>query len=108
MRAATMAALLLALLATATSASAAAPVDGATLYRQKCAICHAPGGPGTAALARRLPAGVPVLLEERTDLPPLLVRTVVRNGLGGMQRFSRIELTDAQLETLVAWLGRPR
>jgi hypothetical protein len=47
-------------------------------------------------------------LEDRTDLPPLLVHTVVRNGIGGMQRFTRIELTDAQLETLVAWLGRPR
>ena len=97
-----------ALLLSAAMPAVAADSAGATLYRQKCAICHAAGGPGTAALARRLPAGVPALLEDRTDLPPLLVHTVVRNGIGGMQRFTRIELTDAQLETLVAWLGRPR
>ncbi|MFM1886260.1 MAG: hypothetical protein RL026_1417 [Pseudomonadota bacterium] len=97
-----------ALLLSAGMPAVAADNAGAMLYRQKCAICHAAGGPGTAALARRLPAGVPALLEERNDLPPLLVRTVVRNGIGGMQRFTRIELTDAQLETVVAWLGRPR
>lgn len=98
----------LAIAATGHCAMPTPAVDGAQLYEKKCAICHATGAPGTAALARRLPAGVPALLAERTDLPPLLVATVVRNGIGGMQRFTRIELTDGQLQAITEYLTRTR
>jgi hypothetical protein len=70
-------------------------------------MCHREGGTGTFILARRLGAAKS-LLEQRTDLEPTYVRTVVRWGLVNMPRISRVELPDADLDALLAYLTAAR
>jgi hypothetical protein len=48
------------------------------------------------------------LLAERTDLAGDYVRQVVRRGLLGMPPFTRVDLSDAELVHVVAYLTRPR
>lgn len=83
------------------------PLDGRELFLRKCGMCHLQGGTGTFMLARRLGAER-ALLEQRNDLPAPYVRQVVRGGLLNMPRFSRVELPDAELAAVAAYLERPR
>ncbi|MEN9704626.1 MAG: hypothetical protein RLZZ393_505 [Pseudomonadota bacterium] len=106
--------MLVALLALAPAFAAAAEVpDAAALARGKaafthrCSMCHREGGTGTFILARRLGAAKS-LLEQRTDLEPTYVRTVVRWGLVNMPRISRVELPEADMDALVAYLTAPK
>jgi mono/diheme cytochrome c family protein len=79
---------------------------GKALFDVRCGICHAAGGTGTFMLGRRL--GVErALLAQRTDLTSTLVETVVRRGINGMPVFTRVELTDAELALVAAYLARP-
>ena len=78
---------------------------GAALFAHTCGVCHREGGTGTFILTRRL-GSERALLERRTDLPPDYVRFVVRNGLVNMPRISRVELPDADLDAVIAWLSR--
>lgn len=79
---------------------------GQALFAVRCGVCHAPGGTGTFMLGRRLGADR-ALLAERTDLGAALVEHVVRHGINGMPVFTRVELTDAELAQVVAYLTRP-
>ncbi|MBI4265814.1 MAG: cytochrome c [Acidobacteria bacterium] len=96
-----------------------APSDknGKAVFDKWCAPCHgavAPargmfgGGalPGTAALAVKYKGRVPAVLEERSNLAPGFIRTVVRNGVFGMPITRKTEISDAELEDLVAYLTR--
>lgn len=88
-------------------AVAAEPLDGKTLFRAKCGMCHLQGGTGTFMLGRRL--GQPnALLESRTNLDAALVKTVARNGIVSMPRFNRAELSDAELEAIAQYLARAK
>ncbi len=78
---------------------------GQKLFRGTCFYCHSEKMWGTLALERRRPNG-DALLEKRTDLAPELVRSVVRNGLGSMPAYRRTELTDAELDAIVAYLTK--
>lgn len=78
---------------------------GAALFAHTCGVCHAENGTGTFILARRL-GKERSLLAQRTDLAPDYVRFVVRNGLVNMPRISRVELPDADLDAVIAWLSR--
>lgn len=104
--------LVAALLVPTLDAAAAAP-DAATLARGKaafthrCSMCHREGGTGTFILARRLGASKS-LLEQRTDLDPTYVKTVVRWGLVNMPRISRVELPEPDMDALVAYLTAPK
>jgi hypothetical protein len=60
---------------------------------------------GTLAIERRRGAS-DALLEKRTDLVPAFVSSVVRNGLGSMPSYRRTELTDRDVEAIVAYLTR--
>ena len=75
------------------------------LYEEKCGMCHQANGMGTTLLARRFDADQ-ALLENRRDLQPEFVRTAVRNGFNNMFPISRGEVSDAQLESIVAYLTR--
>ena len=46
------------------------------------------------------------LLEKRTDLVSAFVKSVVRNGLGSMPAYCRTELTDTEVDAIVAYLTR--
>lgn len=95
------------------------PQNGKFVFDKWCGTCHgavAPaqstfgGGalPGTAALALKYRGKLPAVLEERTDLSPAGVRAVVRGGLFGMPITRKTEVTDAELEDIVAYLTRGR
>jgi mono/diheme cytochrome c family protein len=87
-------------------AVAAAP-DGRTLFMRQCGVCHLPGGTGTFMLERRL-GKEQALLNERANLAAPYVVTIARNGIMSMPRFTRAELTDAELAAIAAYLTRPR
>ncbi|HTV80339.1 MAG TPA: cytochrome c [Steroidobacteraceae bacterium] len=99
-----------ALLVTLAGASRVLPAAdiaaGGPDFAHKCGVCHDTGGTGTQMLARRLGAQR-ALLAERADLPAQYVRTIVRSGLGSMPALTRVEVTDAQLDDIVAYLQRP-
>ena len=88
--------------------------DGEKLYRNLCGACHLPWGMGSNLItARAIRADMPPpeaahrgLLENRTDLQPEYIKTVVRNGLLAMPRLSRVEVTDAELESIATYLTR--
>jgi len=48
------------------------------------------------------------LLAERTDLAPDYIRHVVRQGVSVMPPFRKTELSDPDLDELVAYLTRKR
>jgi mono/diheme cytochrome c family protein len=89
---------------------------GEQIFDKWCAPCHGstvtePGGmfppaplPGTAALGVKYKGEIPAVLEERTDLLPDYIRVVVRQGLFGMPISRKTEISDADLEDIVAYL----
>ena len=110
-QASVIAAVLLAL-APAFGAAAEAPdaarvARGKAVFTHRCSMCHREGGTGTFILTRRLGAAKS-LLEQRTDLEPTYVRTVVRWGLVNMPRISRVEVPEQDMDALVAYLTAPK
>ena len=86
--------------------STASPAaDGKALFTRRCGICHFTDGGGTWMLERRL-GKAQSLLESRTDLQAPYIRLIARHGLNGMPRFTRVELPDADLEAITAYLTR--
>jgi (+)-pinoresinol hydroxylase len=87
---------------------------GNQLYQYWCATCHGSGPgmlgpgtlPGTHALALRYKGALPPVLEDRTDLNDVLIKTVVRKGVVAMPFFRRTEISDADLDAIVAYLTR--
>ena len=81
-------------------------VAGHAVFQRWCAGCHAdsPLAPGTVVLkAVRGPAVA--VLEQRTDLSPVLIKTIVRHGFGGMPSFRRTEISVDELDALIAYLS---
>ena len=66
-------------------------------------MCHRATGMGTGILARRMSPEL-ALLENRRDLQPEFVTNAVRAGFGVMFPMSRAEVSDAQLQAIVAYL----
>jgi len=89
---------------------AAAVEQGRQVFEYWCATCHGPGPiyPGTAALQAKYKGAIPPVLADRTDLTEAAIRTVVRRGLSIMPIFRKTEVSDADLDALVAYLRRPR
>lgn len=93
---------------------------GKEVFDLRCAACHGPIPeetfgpgflplmPGTQALQARYRGSLPAELEQRTDLVAEYVRTVVRGGYVSMPFFRPTELSDEDLEALVAYLTRDR
>ncbi len=79
--------------------------QGKQLYYRACLPCHAPGLWGSNRLARRMDQKSAVL-ESRTDLTVAAIRTVVRAGLGSMPPYRRTEVSDADVDAIVAYLTR--
>jgi len=93
--------------------------NGKAVFNKWCTPCHgaeAPKGgmfatgalPGTLALGLKYQGKVPAVLEQRTDLAPAFIKTVVRHGLYGMPITRKTEISDAELDDVVAYLTRNR
>ncbi len=96
----------------AADASAGVPAalaPGKALFDRHCAFCHA-AGPGHAGTMRltEVRGAAKALLEARADLDPAYIRLVVRQGLVEMPPWRKVELDDAALQQIVAYLTRPR
>ena len=89
--------------------------NGKVVFDKWCTPCHGatitepgmfPGGPlpGTAALGVKYKGELPALLEDRTDLVGPFIRTIVRGGLFGMPITRKTEISDAELEDIIAYL----
>ena len=116
MRFASLFALLAVLLAPATPALAQDASDDSPLARGKavydvwCIICHgendhASGG-GTAALEFLYQGALPAKLEDRTDMTAALITELVRRGRFGMPNFRLTEISEQELEDMIAYLLR--
>jgi mono/diheme cytochrome c family protein len=83
---------------------------GYVQFQNRCSVCHGSGlaKPGTRALAVKYGNSLPALLEQRTDLTPETIRFAVRNGVTVMPPFRKTELSDADLNAVVAYLTRKR
>lgn len=81
-----------------------APDTGERAFHARCGYCHETGGTGTMMLERRL-GSAKALLAGRTDLKAPYVRGVVRRGLKSMPAISRVEVTDAELDRIAAFLA---
>ncbi len=99
-----IAAFLFALSCPAFSVVAQSQSEGEQLFVEKCGMCHRDLGMGTMLLMNRIPRDQ-AKLEDRTELPAALIRTVVRNGLGNMFSISRAEVSDEQLDKIAAYLS---
>lgn len=93
--------------------------QGQQVFSKWCAPCHGAvaGGvlgmgenalPGTSALGVKYKGDLPALLEERIDLQPIYIRTVVRGGLFGMPITRKTEVSDDDLDAIIAYLTRQR
>jgi mono/diheme cytochrome c family protein len=113
----------LGLLVAATVALAQQPSQvqkGHELFEKWCAGCHNPdpalekhgGGlvgrvyAGTYTLEQRYHGTEPAALEQRTDLNAAYIRRIVRQGRNVMPRTRKTELSDADLDAVVAYLTR--
>ena len=79
---------------------------GHRVYQKWCYPCHGPGTdkPGTVAMAA---LGMkPSVLEECTNLTAAAIKLPVRHGVYFMPSFRKTEVTDADLDAIVAYLTR--
>lgn len=83
---------------------------GKAVYDQWCIICHGENDPasggGTAALEFLYQGALPAKLEDRSDMTPELITELVRRGRFGMPNFRLTEISEQQLEDMIAYLRR--
>jgi mono/diheme cytochrome c family protein len=88
----------------------AAGRDGAALFSNRCGACHLDMGMGTNLITKQMMAAKRPpsdgLLANRTDLTSDYVKSVVRMGKNAMPRLSRVEVTDAELDSIANYLGK--
>lgn len=88
------------------------PVErGVAVFNNWCSACHSRGpqnAPGTSSLQFKYQGSLPAALEDRTDLTADQVKFYVRNGVAMMAPFRKVEVGDADLEALAAYLTRRR
>jgi mono/diheme cytochrome c family protein len=84
---------------------------GAAVFNNWCSACHSRGpqnAPGTTSLQNKYQGSVPAALEDRRDLTPEVIKVFVRNGVAMMAPFRKVEVSDADLDALAAYLTRAR
>jgi cytochrome c5 len=94
------------------SGSRLAASDGQRAYELRCGYCHLAGGMGTNLLIKqRMAVGEGpemALLANRKDLAPDYVKAVVRQGKNAMPPQTRVDITDAELDAVAAYLGKAK
>lgn len=86
--------------------------QGREVFERNCAACHGKGPsegrvpllPGTFALSLKYKGELPAALEDRTDLTPELIETVVRNGIFSMPPLRKTEVSDKELKLVATYL----
>lgn len=97
---------LLALVAGALTAPVGAnDLDGKTLFKQKCAMCHDAAGMGTGLLSRRVDPKV-AQLEQREDLSAAFVVAAARVGILNMPNITRGDVSDPEMQAIALYLSR--
>jgi cytochrome c len=85
-------------------------MDGKDLFSNRCGACHLVMGMGTNLITKQqLALGRPPamgLLTNRDDLTADYVKTVARMGKNAMPRQTRVDVTDAELDKIAAYLGK--
>ncbi len=84
--------------------------NGEALFSNRCGACHLAGGMGTNLLTKQMmmakrPPG-DGMLSNRTDLTSDYVKAVVRQGKNAMPRQTRVDVTDAELDSIASYLGK--
>lgn len=84
--------------------------DGKVLFEVHCGYCHLTGGMGTNLLTKQqvMAGNTPDkgLLANREDMTADYVKTVVRMGKGAMPQQTKVDLTDAELDSVAKYLGK--
>lgn len=76
-------------------------------YAAACGTCHDNGGFAVRVLADRS-GPENSMIHERNDLAPDAIRAIVRNGFGAMPAMSKLEVSDEELDGIIAFLGKAR
>lgn len=88
--------------------------QGRLAFERNCAACHAKGPsegrvpllPGTFALSLKYRNDkIPAALEDRTDLTPEFIETVVRYGIFSMPPLGKTDVSDQELEAIAAYFS---
>ena len=89
-------------------AAQTATEQGKQVYDKWCTPCHGSGEgkPGTISAAALYKGTKPAVLSERTDLTADGIKRAVRTGIYIMPRFRKTEVSDAELEAMIAYLIR--
>jgi len=88
----------------ATSAMAGDAAEGEGVFNRWCLACHAehPLAPATIYLSAKLGPDLGAI-RANTDLEPDYIAYMVRNGQGSMPNFRRTEITNDELDSLLAY-----
>lgn len=97
-----------ALVVSAAPGQEALVAQGQEVYFARCEYCHGPGPQkgGTMTLQLRYQGAVPGVLAERTNLTPEYIRAVVRTATPGMTPIRITEVSEQDLEAVIAYLTR--
>ncbi|MEO8723974.1 MAG: cytochrome c [Sphingobium sp.] len=93
---------------------------GKEVFSKWCSGCHAPNPArqrfgqglvgqvfaGTYTLEQRYKGAEPAALEQRIDLDPQFIETIVRQGLNVMPRSRKTEISDSDLTAICVYLIR--
>ena len=81
---------------------------GEKIFVNQCEFCHGRGieQGGTHRLRQRYGGTVTEYVQDRTDMEPEYIRNIVRNWNIGMPAIRPTEITDEELEWLIAYLTR--
>jgi mono/diheme cytochrome c family protein len=92
--------------AATTAAAAGNATNGSQIFRRTCQVCHANGGTATGT------DGQPNLAASTKTNDPAFIRQTVREGRKGvitpgidMPAFNSVNIRDAELEDIVAYIG---
>jgi cytochrome c5 len=80
-------------------------IKGRDQYKAECALCHEKGGPGSYRLSLRVGPEA-AYIARRDDLDPTYIHNAARLGIGIMPRITRVEVTDENMDAIIAYLTR--
>lgn len=77
--------------------------DAASLYKTKCAVCHAPDGSGSTVMGKKLGAK-DLRSDEIQKKKDADLNGVITNGMGKTMPAYKGKLTEDQIKQLVAFI----